>query len=62
MVALMEVAPVDNASGRLRNCKEIVGGVRTMRLQKNIPNKEALELQVLGEHNDHFNAVIAEIY
>ena len=28
--------------------KEIVGGVRTIRLQKNIPNKEALELQVLG--------------
>ena len=63
MVALIpEVAPVDNAY--LENfeiAKEIVGGVRTIRLQKNIPNKEALELQVLGEHNDHFNAVIAKM-
>ena len=63
MVALIpEVAPVDNAY--LENfeiAKEIVGGVRTIRLQKNIPNKEALELQVLGEHNDHFNAVITKM-
>ena len=63
MVALIpEVAPVDNAY--LENfeiAKEIVGGVRTIRLQKNIPNKEALELQVLGEHNDHFNTVITKM-
>ena len=63
MVALIpEVAPVDNAY--LENfeiAKEIVGGVRTIHLQKNIPNKEALELQVLGEHNDHFNAVITKM-
>ena len=63
MVALIpKVAPVDNAY--LENfeiAKEIVGGVRTIRLQKNIPNKEALELQVLGEHNDHFNAVITKM-
>ena len=41
--------------------KEIVGGVRTVRLQKNIPNKESLELQVMGEHHDAFNAVIAKM-
>ena len=41
--------------------KEIVGGVRTIRLQKNIPNKETLELQVLGEHSDSFNAVITKM-
>ena len=60
MVALIpEVAPVDNLYLEdFEIAKEIVGGVRTIRLQKNIPNKEALELQVLGEHNDHFNAVI----
>ena len=63
MVALIpEVAPVDNLYLEdFEFAKEIVGGVRTIRLQKNIPNKEALELQVLGEHNDHFNSVIAKM-
>lgn len=63
MVALIpEVAPVDNLYLEdFEIAKEIVGGVRTIRLQKNIPNKEALELQVLGEHNDRFNAVIAKM-
>ncbi len=63
MVSLMpEVAPVDNAYLEdFEIVKEIVGGVRTIRLQKNIPNKEVLELQVLGEHNDHFNAVIVKM-
>ena len=63
MVALIpEVAPVDNLYLEdFEIAKEIVGGVRTIRLQKNIPNKEALELQVLGEHNDHFNAVFAKM-
>ena len=63
MVALIpEVAPVDNLYLEdFEIAKEIVGGVRTIRLQKNIPNKEALELQVLGEHNDHFNAVIVKM-
>ena len=56
MVALIpEVAPVDNLYLEdFEIAKEIVGGVRTIRLQKNIPNKEALELQVLGEHNSAF--------
>jgi len=30
--------------------KEIVGGVRTIRLQKNILNKETLRLQIVGKH------------
>ena len=41
--------------------KEIVGGVRTIRLQKNIANKEPLELQIMGEHSDAFNAIIAKM-
>ena len=50
MVALIpEVAPVDNLYLEdFEIAKEIVGGVRTIRLQKNIPNKEALELLELG--------------
>lgn len=63
MVALMpEVAPVDNAYlDSFEIVKEIVSGVRTIRLQKNIPNKEELSLQVLGDHNDAFNPVIAKM-
>ena len=63
MVALMpEVAPVDAAYlESFEIVKEIVSGVRTIRLQKNIPNKEELTLQVLGDHNDAFNPVIAKM-
>ena len=63
MVALMpEVAPVDEAYlESFEIVKEIVSGVRTIRLQKNIPNKEELVLQVLGGHNDAFNPVIAKM-
>ena len=63
MIALIpEVDPVDNSYLEgFEIVKEIVGGVRTIRLQKNIPNKETLELQVLGEHNDSFNAVISKM-
>lgn len=63
MVALMpEVVPVDNSFlESFEIAKEIVSGVRTIRLQKNIPNKDALELQVLGNHDDTLNAVIAKM-
>ncbi len=63
MVALMpEVALVDSAYlESFEIVKEIVSGVRTIRLQKNIPNKDTLELQVLGDHNDHSIAVISKM-
>lgn len=42
--------------------KEIVAGVRTIRLQKNIANKESLELLVTkGSHNGNYNSVIAKM-
>jgi valyl-tRNA synthetase len=41
--------------------KEIIGGIRTIRLQKNIPNKEALTLQVIGEYDNAFDAVILKM-
>ncbi|RNC63602.1 valine--tRNA ligase [Proteiniphilum sp. X52] len=41
--------------------KEVVAGVRTIRLEKNIPNKEQLELQVTGQHNHQYDSVIAKI-
>ncbi len=41
--------------------KEIIAGVRAVRLQKNIPNKEVLNLQVIGGHNPGMNAVISKL-
>lgn len=41
--------------------KEIVSGIRTVRLQKNIPNKELLELEVIGSHDSTFDAVILKM-
>jgi valyl-tRNA synthetase len=35
----------------IENVKLIVAGVRTVRNQKNIPNKDALELQALQQNN-----------
>ena len=57
MVAQMpEIAVIDSAYlDAFEIVNEIVGGVRTIRLQKNIPNKDALELQIVGEHNEAFN-------
>ena len=42
--------------------KEVIGGIRTIRLQKNIAQKEALSLQVVGESPVvAFNSVIAKL-
>lgn len=41
--------------------KEIVSGIRTVRLQKNIPNKELLGLEVLGEYANTFDSVIQKM-
>ena len=41
--------------------KEIIAGIRAVRLQKNIPNKEHLNLQVIGGHNIEMNAIIIKL-
>jgi valyl-tRNA synthetase len=48
--------------------KEIIAGIRTVRLQKNIPNKESLSLQVIPSETatqsgslTQFNAVVAKL-
>jgi valyl-tRNA synthetase len=41
--------------------KEIIAGIRTVRLQKNIPNKESLNLQIVGEHKADFDAVVSKL-
>jgi valyl-tRNA synthetase len=41
--------------------KEIIAGIRTIRLQKNIPNKEILCLDVIGEFKSDFISVIVKL-
>ncbi|MDD3320805.1 MAG: valine--tRNA ligase [Paludibacter sp.] len=41
--------------------KEIIAGIRAVRLKKNIPNKEVLNLQIVGDHNKAFDAVISKL-
>ena len=41
--------------------KQIIAGIRTIRLQKNIPNKKPLKLQIVGKHNPYFDSVIEKL-
>ncbi len=63
MVALMPaIGQVnDEVIVAFQTTQEIVAGIRTLRLQKNIPNKDALVLQVLGEHNPVNDAVLVKM-
>ena len=45
----------------MADVKEIVGGVRNVRKQKNLPNKEQLTLQVVGGLNNPFEAIITKL-
>ena len=53
----------DNAlATAIENVKQIVAGVRTVRNQKNIPNKDALTLQAVGKNAyEDFAAVITKM-
>ncbi len=65
MVAQQPAPQNDEVSGELikqfDEVKHIISGVRTIRLEKNIPQKEALELQVIGNYTDRFNSVISKM-
>ena len=58
-------APTDEDNAvvnAIESVKQIVGGVRTVRNQKNIPNKDALVLQVVGQNNfDAYASVISKM-
>ncbi len=41
--------------------KQIIAGVRTIRLQKNVPNKDELVLQIIGTHDNRFDAAIKKM-
>ena len=63
MTALMpEAKPVDEALiANFETTKQIIAGIRTVRLQKNIPNREALTLQIVGAHNNANDCVIVKL-
>ena len=46
---------------KFETLKEVIAGIRTIRKQKNIPQKEALEMLVKGNHNGDLNCVIEKI-
>jgi valyl-tRNA synthetase len=57
-----EVCPVSTEqTGDFDTMKEIISNIRTIRLQKGIPNKEPLKLEVLGEHPAACNPVIIKM-
>ena len=59
---LPEIGEVDeNAIAAMEQVKEIIAGIRTIRLQKNIPNRDALTLQVLGKFANPFSAVVKKL-
>ncbi len=63
MISLMPKAnEIDNQLlASVEKTKEIIAGVRTIRLQKNIPNKEALSLQIIGNHDKANDSLISKL-
>ena len=52
----------NNIANDIESVKQIVGGVRTVRNQKNIPNKDALVLQVVAQNNfEAYSSVITKM-
>ena len=41
--------------------KQIIAGVRTIRLERNIPNRDELDLHVLGNYNESYASVIQKM-
>lgn len=59
---LPESGKVDkNTIESINTAKEIIAGVRTIRLQKNIPNKDSLKLQVTGRFTNVNTAIILKL-
>ena len=63
MVARMPIAgePDKALIDTMAAIKEIIAGVRTVRLQKNIPNKEQLELHLVGDAEAPLQPVIMKL-
>ena len=63
MAALIpDAKPVDESLiAAFEITKQVIAGVRTVRLQKNIPNRDALSLQIVGAHDATNDCVIVKL-
>ena len=63
MVSLMPKAEKvdEQLLAGFERAKEIVTGLRAIRVQKNIPNKEPLPLEVLGDYDTAFNCMLEKM-
>lgn len=63
MVATMPKEEVFNNEliNAFEKAKEIIAGIRSIRLQKNIPNKESLSLEIMGAHDHTFDEAIRKM-
>ena len=63
MTELLPVAGKANADiiNQMNIAKEIIAGVRTVRLQKNIANKETMDLQVLGNAEIPMRSIVVKL-
>ena len=63
MYALIpEPGSIDTAClNAMEEAKGIIAGIRTIRLQKSIPNKSQLDLQVIGKFNNPFACIICKL-
>ncbi len=54
--------PNDRLTADFEVVKNIVAGVRAVRLERNIPNRDSLSLHIVsGDHNDTYNPVILKM-
>ena len=51
----------ENIISEFDTLKDVIAGIRTIRKQKNIPQKESLQLMFKGNHNGDLNCVIQKI-
>ena len=62
VTTLPELQPYDdNLVTLFEKIKDVIAGVRTVRVQNNIPVKEKLNLQIIGEHNSIFDSIIMKL-
>ncbi len=60
--ALPETKEYDNQFlADIEHTKHIISGIRTIRLEKNIPNRDELSLEILGKHNSVYDAAITKM-
>lgn len=56
-----EIKDAQLTLARFETLKEIVAGIRTIRKQKQIPQKEQMQLEVKGDHDATFNPVLVKM-